>query len=237
MNIHWLQHVPYEGLGCIETWANVKGHETIVHALFEQPSFPPPAEVDMLVVMGGPMSANDGAKYPWLTSEMNCIEGCIRLGAPVLGICLGAQLIASVLGARVYRNRYREIGWSRVRLTDDGKRYPAFIGAPGAFRVFQWHGETFDIAAGCSLVATGNACRNQAFSYDEHVLGLQFHLESTRGSVELLVNSGRDELVRGGAFVQTHDEIIGEQEAYEPMNMMMDAVMDSMAMCAHSHRI
>ena len=111
MRAHYLQHVPFEGLGIIKPWLKVQGYELTNTPFYESALLPDPGEIDLLIVMGGPMSVNDEAEFPWLIDEKRFIRRCIEEDTSVLGICLGAQLIASSLQSRVYPNRVKEIGW------------------------------------------------------------------------------------------------------------------------------
>lgn len=138
---------------------------------------PDTAEFDGLLFMGGPMSVNDPLTY--LAWEMQVIRDAAMREQPVLGICLGAQLIAKAMGARVYRNAEKEIGWFDVRLTDAAATDPLFGGLPATSTVFHWHGEMFDLPRGACLLASSDRCRNQAFRLGSNVYGLQFHLEVT----------------------------------------------------------
>jgi GMP synthase (glutamine-hydrolysing) len=130
-----------------------------------------------IVVLGGPMSAND--PLPWLREELQLIEKALKLGAPLLGICLGAQLIAKALGARVYPNGQLEIGWAPVYFSEAGKKDLVFSGLESPSTFFHWHGETFDLPAGAEWLAWSDKCRHQAFRYGSKVYGLQFHPEVT----------------------------------------------------------
>ncbi len=135
-----------------------------------------------LIFLGGPMSVNDELGY--LQQEIRLIERALQAGAPVLGICLGAQLLARALGAQVYRNRVKEIGWFPVTWTPATRDDPLFAGLSGRDTVFHWHGETFDLPAGSAWLASSEACRNQAFRFGECAWGLQFHLEVTPDMID-----------------------------------------------------
>ena len=176
MKAHILQHVPFEGPAYIGQWLMARGAQISHTRFWESAALPDPAAVDLLVVMGGPMSVNDEAEFAWLAAEKRFIAEVVALGRPVLGICLGAQLIASAHGARVFRNTEKEIGWFDVHActgTEDAFDFPPTT------TVLHWHGETFELPPGARLLATSTACRHQAFQLGEHAIGLQFHLEMT----------------------------------------------------------
>jgi len=202
--VHYLQHVSYEGVGSIRDWADARRDELLGTLLSAGPheslGLPTLDAVDFLVVMGGPMNVYEHDAYPWLVAEKDLIRACIDAGRPVLGICLGAQLIADVLGGEVTRAPYEEIGWYPVELTKAGRGLPVFSGFPDGFTALHWHGDMFSIPAGAVHVASSAACPNQAFSYDGgRVVGLQFHLEETRESLAELVEAAGQDLPEDAA--------------------------------------
>jgi GMP synthase (glutamine-hydrolysing) len=136
---------------------------------------PDPDRIEALVVMGGAMSANDS--HPYLSSELDLLTQAFAAGTPVLGICLGAQLIAKALGARVYPNRIKEIGWYPIHWTDDAQSDPILHSLPSPSNIFQWHGDTFDLPAGATWLARSEGCPHQAFRAGANIYGFQFHLE------------------------------------------------------------
>lgn len=224
MRAHYLQHVPFEGLGSIAPWLAGHGYRTTATRLFGDAAFPDPRDIDLLVILGGPMSVNDGGRLPWLGAEKAFIREVIGLGTPVLGICLGAQLIAEVLGARVHPGPAREIGWFPVHgvATAEGADFVL----PAQVSVFHWHGETFDLPPGARRLARSAACENQAFQWGERVIGLQFHLETTPESARALVAHCRHEL-GAGAFVQDEAQILAAPAAaYTAINRLMAGVLD-----------
>ncbi len=206
MRIHYFQHESHEGLGCIEEWAGKNGHLLTSTKFYEDTKLPDLSMFDFLIIMGGSMGVNDEDKYKWLLPEKDFIKRTINSKKPVLGICLGSQLIASALGAKVYPNKYKEIGWMDIELTKGGKDN-LFEFLPDRLKVCQWHGDTFDLPVGAILLAESEGCKNQAFIYNMHVLGLQFHLEFTEESLKRLINFGREELVKD-KYVQTEHEIL-----------------------------
>ena len=224
MRAHYLQHVPFEGLGSIEPWLNGAGYVVTATRLFANESLPTPEEVDLLVVMGGPMSVNDETAFPWLVGEKQFVYEVIAAGKPVLGICLGAQLIASAMGGRVYPNRCKEIGWFPVHGIASGDS--GIFSFPSAIEVFHWHGETFDLPSGARLIARSAACENQAFQLGERVIGLQFHLETTLEAARSLVAHCGDELVPA-PYVQSAEHILmASTEKYFAINRLMGEVLE-----------
>lgn len=171
-----LKHARNEGLGSWETPAREQGvawHEVEVG---EGDPVPSPEGFDAIVSLGGPMSADDEA--PALAAERALLAGAVRAGVPVLGVCLGAQLLAHALGARIHPNPGgREVGLSQVSITPDGRADPLFAGLSDPLPVMQWHGDAFDLPAGATLLARSSACENQAFRVGERAYGVLFHPE------------------------------------------------------------
>ncbi|MCE5211749.1 MAG: gamma-glutamyl-gamma-aminobutyrate hydrolase family protein [Deltaproteobacteria bacterium] len=223
MRAHYLQHVPFEGLGSIEPWLKTAGYEITNTRFFKSPELPDLKTIDLLVIMGGPMSVNDEDKFPWLVSEKKFIGDAISSGKPVLGICLGAQLIANAAGARVYRNSVKEIGWFPINgISSDDQSVFRF---PPSIKVFHWHGETFDLPYGATHLAKSNACENQAFQLGKSVIGLQFHLETTPQAAQDIVSHCCDELFPS-PYVQIEKEILSAKpEMYESINKQMDSLL------------
>ncbi|MDP6149855.1 MAG: gamma-glutamyl-gamma-aminobutyrate hydrolase family protein [Gammaproteobacteria bacterium] len=172
------QHVPHEILGTFNPLLKDAGFRIRYVNFGRTPDEQPNVDkYDGLIVLGGPMCVDQSEKYPHLETEIGAIGTAIEHGKPVFGICLGAQLIATALGARVYRNPVKEIGWYDVTPTPDGERDPLFSSFDGTQKIFQWHGDTFDIPADAVHLATSPDCTNQAFRYGDRTYGLQFHLE------------------------------------------------------------
>ena len=220
---HCLQHVPFEGLGSIGPWLEAAGYAVTATRFFASPVLPDPREVNLVVAMGGPMSVNDERELPWLVEEKRFLREAIAAGKSVLGVCLGAQLIASALGARVYRNPVREIGWFPVQAAATGTRESFRF--PDSTLAFHWHGETFDLPPGTVRLARSAACDNQAFRLGRSVIGLQFHLETTPASARELVENCRAELL-SSAWVQSEAEILAAPPAaYESINALLARVL------------
>jgi GMP synthase-like glutamine amidotransferase len=228
LRAHYFQHVPFEGLGSIQSWLDANGYDTSSTGFFAAGHQLPAVDaVDLLIIMGGPMSVNDEADLPWLAAEKQFVRDCIAAGKPVVGICLGAQLIANCLGGKVYPNGEKEIGWFPV-LNRAAANLTLFQ-FPEEFTAFHWHGETFDLPEGASLLASSHACKNQAFQIGSKVIGLQFHLETTPASAQALVKHCGDELVAGD-YIQSPGQILFAQGGeYEQINGIMRAVLDYVA--------
>ena len=232
MRAHYIQHVPFEGLGSIKPWLRDAGYEISRSALYRSDEFPDLGTVDLIIVLGGPMSVNDEGEFPWLIEEKRFIRDAIEDGKPVLGICLGAQLIATSLGARVYRNHCKEIGWFPVQgiHRSGSSRIFSF---PSDIEVFHWHGETLDLPRDAILLAGNEACQNQAFQIGRKVIGLQFHLETTPESARNLVSNCREELLPA-RYVQSEAAILEvAPEKYREINREMDRILSFLTKSKH----
>lgn len=226
MRIQVLQHTSFEGPANIELWARAKGHTIARSYLFDEPpKFPQLANFDALVVMGGPMSANDEKTFPWLTAEKKLIESAITAKKKVLGVCLGAQLVAQALGASVVPHKYKEIGWFPIETTNGKAPFSDVI--PSPLLVFHWHGETFNLPKGAKAIARSPVCENQAFLWEDNVLGIQFHLEVQPEHVRDFVAHCRKELTEGGPFVQRAETILAESGKALALGPVLEKVLDS----------
>lgn len=242
MNIHYFQHVPFEGLGCIQNWITKNNHELTSTKFYNNESLPDLNKIDFLIIMGGPMGVYDEAEYTWLASEKEFIKKAIEANKIVLGVCLGAQLIASALGTKVYPNKQKEIGWFPVSfnasLPPKGESLQHTSqangfnleqppsGGMGAFNVFHWHGDTFDLPNGAILHSSSIACKNQLFSINQKVMGIQFHLEATPEAIKAFVQNCGNELVQGQEFIQSDQTIIQTTQYIEQSNQMMFDILD-----------
>ncbi len=176
MRVLVLQHIACEPPGVFEDVLHERGAALHRVELDEGEQLPDWRDVDAIVAMGGPMSVNDDAELPWLTEEKRAIGEAVRAGTPYWGVCLGVQLLAASLGARVYPGEVPEVGLLPVQLTDDGRGDPVFGGFDDRLATLQWHGDTFDLPSGAVRLASSPAYANQAFRY-ERAYGVQFHLE------------------------------------------------------------
>ena len=225
LSIHALTHVSFEGLGCIEQWIHSNNHLLTHTHLYEVHHFPEVTKIDWLIIMGGPMGVYDDVEYPWLAEEKIFIRQAIDAGKTIIGICLGAQLIAEVLGASVYPNDQKEIGWFDVKLSETAQKHPLFENFEKQFQVFHWHGDTFDIPFGGDPWISSDRCTNQAFLIHEKVLGLQFHLEVTEQSLNAMIDHGNEELVVNNS-IQSSETILGETNYIDDNNRKMFQLLD-----------
>ncbi|MEI5906353.1 type 1 glutamine amidotransferase [Bacillus spongiae] len=221
MRLHYFQHVEYEDLGFIYDWCaenDVQLSKTEFYK--EEPIFPDLNKIDGLVVLGGSMSVRDIHQYPWMTKEMSFIQEAIKCQKKIIGICMGAQLIAKALGSTVTQNKYEEIGWHSVDGIGSNKLSTLFRTHPSP--LFQWHSDTFKLPKDSILLAKSDACSNQAFIYNHHVLAMQFHLEFTKEIVtHLLHDEGEPPM---GPFTQSSQQIIHEEyflQAKELLNKIL----------------
>ena len=225
--LHCLQHVPFEDLGTIRHWAERRGLETRTTHLFENECLPVNLEdIDLLVVLGGPMGVSDLKQHPWLLEEKRFLRRALKAGFPVLGICLGAQLLAECLGAQVTRNPVREIGWFEVH--GDSAFQKRLNGSlSNRYFAFHWHGDTFQIPDGAIPVGSTDGCANQGFLWKERVLGLQFHLETTPTLASNLLTHCADEM-DDGPYVQNKADLIDAGDRFQSANLRMHTLLDAL---------
>jgi GMP synthase (glutamine-hydrolysing) len=223
--LHYFQHVHFENLGIIEDWALNNGFMISSTQFYRDPVITMPDRIDWLVVMGGPMGVYDEDRYPWLLSEKQAILQAVEDGKVVLGICLGAQLIAEALGAGVRPNAYKEIGWYPVYLYRGILDHPVAGVLGPQWEAFHWHGDTFDIPDGARLLASSQACRNQGFICRDRVLGLQFHLEVTRSGAAALIENCIDDLGRD-EFVSTPDRMLFADDNFTASHQVMTRLLE-----------
>ena len=200
MEIAILQHVEFEGPAEIAHWCRQTRKEDKVHRLFLGEALPKAERTDFLVILGGPMSVLD--ELPWLEEERQLIRVLISQGKPVFGVCLGGQQIAKTLGADIFQGEYREAGWLPIRTM----KSETLGELPEELVVFHWHGEQFGLPEGAERLFTSEVCPNQGFIYKENVIGLQFHFESTKESIESILQNDAA-FLDGTAYTQTSAEI------------------------------
>jgi GMP synthase-like glutamine amidotransferase len=176
------QHTPDEVPGTLTDWLAAKSFSHHVHHVYAGEKMPEPGAYDCLVVLGGPMNVDEESKHPWLKAEKKFVHDWLKEDKAILGICLGGQMLAQVLGGRVEKNRAREIGFHEVRRT--GEAHPSLKRWPERMRVFQYHEDRFTLAPGCRSLLTNEICEHQAYALNDRTVGLQFHPESTQPWIE-----------------------------------------------------
>lgn len=204
LRAHCLQHVPFEGLAAIEVWLIAAGYDITYTRFYQDEPLPELHSIELIIVMGGPMSVSDEKHYPWLIQEKIWLKKAIESNKAILGICLGAQLIASALGANIYPNKHKEIGWFPVRAKPQSDNTSQFQ-FPSQFNAMHWHGETFDLPSEASHLAYSKACEHQAFQVSR-AIGLQFHIEMNSHAMQSIITHCRHELLPE-AYVQSEDEL------------------------------
>jgi GMP synthase-like glutamine amidotransferase len=222
MRMAVLQHVEFEGPAAVADWAAARACPLRVFHLYCDTTLPSLADFDMLTVMGGPMSANDEAQLGWLGPEITLVREAIAANKTLLGICLGAQIIAKALGARVYRGSAKEIGWFPIQRTGS---HAFFDGLPDRFTPFHWHGETFDLPREATLLAKSKMTETQAFAVGQRVLGLQFHMGATEESVRALLKGAAHEIGHG-TFEQQPNAILAGLSHCANLRPLLETVLD-----------
>jgi GMP synthase-like glutamine amidotransferase len=228
LRIHYFQHVVYEGLGSIEEWINSSGHTLTSTKFFDNAVLPELSAIDWLIIMGGGMSVNDEKEFPWLVPEKQFIRKAVEAGKTVLGICLGSQLVSSALGAKVYKNKEKEIGWFDIHITNAALPDNLFNEAGRKFKVFHWHGDTFDLPENAVHLASSDACKNQAYLFGGKVLAMQFHLEPTLKSLQQMIEHGRDDL-DPGKYVQSEEELTADKQLFESNRKILFKLLNRLA--------
>ncbi|MGL5792900.1 MAG: type 1 glutamine amidotransferase [Waterburya sp.] len=233
MRIHYLQHVPFEGLGSISTWMSDRNYSLSSTRLYADDPLPTVNDFDWLIILGGPMNIYEEDQYPWLITEKQLIKQAIKKDKIVLGICLGAQLIADALGSRVYLGEHKEIGWFAIKTVEAVQQSKVLEFLPSELTVFHWHGDTFELPEKAIRLAYSEGCANQAFLYGDKVLGLQFHLEVDQQGVRQMIENSASELV-AGKYVQSSEEMLSENRNFATIQGVMYRFLEMLS--CHYHK-
>lgn len=233
LRLHGIRHESFETEAEIAAWAHDHGHSLTHTDLWNGESLPELSTFDFLAVMGGPMNIYEEDKYPWLAGEKRFLKAAIDAGKLVIGVCLGAQLLADALGAKVTKNAHREIGWHAVQAAPDAAKSRVFSALPKEYEAFHWHGDTFSIPPGALWTAQSEACAHQAFSArGDRVVGLQFHLETNAASMADLAKHCADEITVDPAkwpYVQSAEAMLRRPERLAPLRGLLHRLLDNMA--------
>jgi GMP synthase-like glutamine amidotransferase len=228
--IHILQHVPFETPGFF-SMLPAEEFSISVSNVYKGDTLPEFKSYDILVILGGPMNVDEHDLYPWLESEKEYIRRAIDAHGKILGICLGAQLIASALGARVTKNNHKEIGWFPIRKTESGCNSKLLKNIPDSCLALHWHGDTFDIPYNARHEVSSDACNNQLFTYNNRVIGMQFHFEATEESIDALIDNCGSELVTE-LYIQDADTIQKYAKEYcENSHKYLSAIIRNLLNC------
>ena len=227
MRFQCLQHVPFEGPGIIADWMSRQGHTMEPVRLFSGEHPLNPDELDGAVIMGGPMNVYQESRYPWLEVEKIFLDKMLQKDKYLMGICLGAQLLASVLGADVYPNSKKEIGWFPIKKTEAARQHPLLQGVPDSINVYHWHGDTFNLPEQALHLFENNLCRHQGFLHGNRVIGLQCHLEITPEGVKSITSHCKDELLveANNDSVQCAESMTDEHRFYNSMHQAMESIL------------
>jgi GMP synthase-like glutamine amidotransferase len=225
LRIQIFQHVEFEGPALIGDWAAQNNHQITLTRFFASDTLPEIGSFDLLIVLGGPMGVYDVEQYPWLKEEIDFIRETLNQKTPALGICLGAQLIAAALGAKVYQGGYKEIGWFPLSILKDNFPLEVQSEIPAEPVVFHWHGDTFDLPENSKVLASSTATPHQAFIHNDNVIGLQFHLETTNQAVKNLLEHAGDEVVEG-RYIQTPEQMLTTRQYIEANRKFLCTILD-----------
>lgn len=226
MRIHALINYSMANLGTIEEWTKEKGFQITTTKVYETTKFPSADEFDLLIILGGTMGAYEEEDNPWLRQEKKFISSVIKQNKAVLGICLGAQLIAETIGGKVYPHVHEEIGWWDVHFSENVKNYDLFEGLSEQLSLFQYHGDTFDLPTDAVWLAASEASKNQAFIYKDNVLGLQFHPEFSKAQLENIV-SKHGEDITPGPYTQMPKEFLTKTNNFAQAKEFLFTLLDN----------
>lgn len=222
-----LQHIEFEGPGALATWATQHNHPLTLQLVNHAFQFPELDTWDMLILLGGPMGVYEEEDYPWMRREKQYIQKSIEANKAVLGICLGAQMIASALGASVYPHTCQEIGWYPLYPTTEANEVELLASFPASAMAFHWHGDTFDLPEGAIPLFRSEACEQQGFLYGSKVVGLQFHWEATESSIEAMLQNSAP--LVASPTVMEESEIKKQMFYTEACNRLLFLMLDQLA--------
>ncbi|MDE3399589.1 MAG: GMP synthase [Coxiella burnetii] len=223
MKIHYIMHAPFEKLSAIEVWATQKSYDLSGTHVYKGEKLPRALNFDCLILMGGPQSPFKTDKYPYLLDEIQFVKKDLAGNKKILGICLGAQLIAEALGAKTLHSPYKEIGIYPIQTLPEATDDPFFSKLPKSFDVMHWHNDMPGIPKDVVLLAKGEGCPHQAFRYGDRVYGFQFHMELTLSVIEEMIEKYRGDL-EPGKFVRTKEEMLHSN--YNEVNAKMFTFLD-----------
>lgn len=227
MKIHVLEHSPIGYPNYMDIWAKANGHQVSITKMCESPDLAKIEDYDLLLVLGGKMSAYQEEEFPWLRTEKEYIRKAISSNKFVLGICLGSQLIAEVIGGKVFLHEHWEIGFMPMRLTEEGKRNPFFYNIPEKFMAIEFHQDTFSLPESALLLASSPGCKNQAFSIGDRVIGLQFHPEITKEQAGEICEELFENHDFSSNYIQIPEEILSNAEYFDNQGNILCTLLEN----------
>lgn len=231
MHLHYFQHNHFEDLGFIGDWAKSNNFTTSVTRFDLKPELPSIEDFDWLVIMGGAMGVHDSDQYPWITDEIEFIKNAIHSGKIVIGVCLGSQMIASALGARVYKNSEPEMGFWPINFSQEAQQDNVFRHFPANLEVMHFHFDTFTLPEGAILMAKSTVTPVQAFRYGKNVFAFQFHSELTESNLPVFIRELDTEIIPG-PLVQNPQEMLQKINSCSINNEIFSKVLDEILQLA-----
>ena len=226
MRLICFKHVPFEGPAAVTDWAQARGHKLDCVEVYAGEPIPAPREFDLLFVMGGPMNIYEESKFPWLREEQKAIHRAIEEGKGLVGVCLGAQLIADQLGGPVTRAEKAEIGWFPVKRAKD---CPAELPLPEELVAYHWHGDRLAIPPGARHILQSAGCLEQGFLFESRILGLQCHLETNPAALAALIDACRSEITNGPCIQSAARMQAEPLQTYTSMHAVLFELLDHLA--------
>jgi len=224
MRIDVLEHAANEGPGKIGVWAERRGYTVNLVRMDEGAPLPSLDEPGLIAIMGGGMNIYQHRDYPWLLEEKRFLAKAIAKGKPLVWICLGAQLLADVLGGKVVQNAHKEVGWWPVRFLD---RSAPFDGFPAECPMFHWHGDTFELPPRARRIAESDGCANQAFAFGDRIVGLQFHAEVANSDLEGFCDAAPQDL-EDGKYSQSRAAIVDQPPDMTAADRGLERLLDAL---------
>lgn len=227
MQVHFIRHVPFEELGSFQALFNDESLRLSFTNLWEIPIYPEIDQIDLLIILGGTMGVNDDDKYVFLKSEKEFILKAIQADTKIIGICLGAQLLAHLLGGAITQNNLSEIGWFPIRLAPTFKEWlniDLLELCIDQLQVFHWHGDSIILPNSAINHASSEACATQLFTNGDNIIGIQFHAEATPTSIRSMVDNEGDEII-DAPYIQKKDRILNESVGYKNSEILLNLIL------------
>jgi len=228
MNVILLKHFDFDDPAVFTDWAKSEGHRlTILNPTQQQLDPSLLDDTGLLIIGGSPTSAYEDDKCPWLAPEKAFVKNAIDREIKVFGICFGAQMLAELLGGRAYPHSLKEIGWHTIQRNEEA--HPALAALPDSFRSLQWHGDTFDLPPGATLLAGSEYCANQAYAWGDYILAVQFHMETSSPCIHTMLDVWESDLKPDIPSIQRSADIVQESERTVESFAMLHGILNAFA--------